>query len=101
MDMQDFEHVQESNNEPHGKIRVQPLTLTIKDVIWILTAVVSIVVAWGLYGSRISVLEVNQITANNELKELKDNVSKLKDKNIKQDKEILELQLKNHINPRD
>lgn len=91
------------NNVKNEKVKLQihPLTLSINDLVWIITAVVSIVVAWGMYGSRITVLEVNQLAANNEIKDLKDQLAKQKEENISRDKKILELQLKNHISPRD
>jgi len=91
------------NNVKNEKVKLQlhPLTLSINDLIWIITAVVSIVVAWGMYGSRITVLEVNQLTTNKEIAELKNELSKQKDENVARDKKILELQLKNHISPRD
>ncbi len=98
MKTEDLEKLSSSNGE-NGKIKVKlhPLTLDLKDVVWILTAVVSIVVAWGLYGSRITVLEVNQVTTNTQVKELRSDLEKQKDVNISQDKQLLELQLKNHI----
>jgi hypothetical protein len=91
---------QGDGDEKTGKINILPLTLTIKDAVWILTAVVSIVVAWGLYGSRITVLESNQLITNDNVKELKVQLEKQKDENIKQNQAILELQIKNHIPPR-
>lgn len=95
------------NDDKNEKVRVkiQPLSLTINDLVWIITAVVSIVIAWGMYGNRITVLETNQLYTTSQIKELKDDLTKQKEENAKEnskkDKEILELQLKNHISPRE
>lgn len=55
-----------------------PMTLTIRDVIFIIAAVASMVTAWGLFGTRLSVVEEKIIYISNNVSEIRNIVKDLK-----------------------
>ena len=49
-------------------------SLTIRDVVLIMAAVVSVVAAWGVYGTRLSLVERSNVTLTQELNETKEHL---------------------------
>lgn len=55
-----------------------PMTLTLRDVVFIIAAVASMVTAWGLFGTRLSVVEEKIIFISNNMVEIRNIVKDLK-----------------------
>ena len=55
-----------------------PMTLTLRDVVFIIAAVASMVTAWGLFGTRLSVVEEKIIYISNNMVEIRNIVKELK-----------------------
>jgi len=58
----------------NGKDLGNTASLTIRDVVLIMAAVVSVVAAWGVYGTRLSLVESSIVTQGEDIKELKETV---------------------------
>ncbi len=78
-----------------------PMTLTIRDVIFIIAAVASMVTAWGLFGTRLSIVEEKIIFISNNVSEIRDIVKELRkgekdqDMQIRNELDKLEMRLRN------
>ena len=69
-----------------------PMTLSIRDVVFIIVAVTSMVTAWGLFGTRLSIVEEKIIFISKNISEIRDIVKDLKDDEKDQD-ELMRLKL--------
>lgn len=68
----------EEHTSPEGeRIRV-PMTLTLRDVLLIIAAVASIVTAWGIYGTRLTVVESKALSLSNTIDEIKQTIKEIK-----------------------
>jgi len=74
--------------------RRSPITLHLRDVFLVLTAVVSIVAAWGMYGTRLSVAEEKLVSIGNNLSDIRQMVKDLK-KEGKSDQAVFRIELTN------
>lgn len=67
------------NNEKFrelGDTRV-PTILSLRDVFLMMTAVVSVMVAWGMYGARLSVVEEKMLTLKTGVSEIQRSIKEL------------------------
>jgi len=55
-----------------------PVTLSLRDVILILAAVISMVTAWGMFGTRLSIVEEKTITINKTIIEVRGILKEIK-----------------------
>lgn len=61
-------------NQPEnldGESAKIPMTLTLRDVVFIVAAVVSMATAWGMFGTRLSVVEQKVISIGNNIIEIR------------------------------
>lgn len=70
-----------------------PTMISLRDVVLIVAGVVSIVMAWGLYGTRLTVVEEKLVTMNGTVTELKREI-----KEIKTNVKTLDQKENNHLN---
>ena len=59
-----------------GKDLGNVASLTIRDVVLIMAAVVSVVVAWGVYGTRLSLVESAQVQESLDITEIKESLTR-------------------------
>jgi len=64
-----------SSDSDHIKI---PVTLTIRDMVLVIAAVVSMVTAWGIFGTRLSVVEEKIIFISSNMKDIRMIVKEIK-----------------------
>jgi len=89
---------QNTGSSEHIKI---PMTLTIRDVVLVVAAVVSMVTAWGIFGTRLSVVEEKIIFISNNMKDIRTIVRDLKKEDtivaddLRDELENLEVRLRN------
>lgn len=77
------------NDNETGVVHLRlPSTLTLKELIVVVGVVVSITLAWGMLGSRITVLENGAV----DRKELKTELEKLKESHHKLELQVKELE---------
>jgi len=71
-----------SNFEPldtqNAEYTKAPVTLTIRDVVIIVAAVLSMATAWGLFGTRLSVVEEKIIFIGDNLTEIRQIIKEIK-----------------------
>ncbi len=78
-----------------------PMTLTIRDVVLVVAAVVSMVTAWGIFGTRLSIVEEKIIFISNNTKDIRTIVKELKREDsmvtddLREKLESLEVRLRN------
>lgn len=75
--MSNGDNTNKSNASSSGHIKI-PMTLTIPDVVFVIAAVVSMVTAWGIFGTRLSVVEEKIIFISNNVKDIRSTVRELK-----------------------
>lgn len=98
--MTDDHKIDRQNGSKTGHIKI-PMTLTIPDVVFIVAAVVSMVTAWGIFGTRMSVVEEKIIFISNNMKDIRTTVKDLKTEDtvinddLREDLESLEIRLRN------
>jgi len=63
------------NSKKLNGITISP-SLSVRDVVLIMAAVVSVVAAWGVYGTRLSLVESANVTLNKQHIELKTNFNR-------------------------
>ena len=71
------DNVRNSPDNDGVRVRV-PASLSLRDVIYIIIAIVSITTAWGLYGTRLSVVEEKLLSIGNHLTEIKTEIKEIK-----------------------
>lgn len=78
-----------------------PMTLTIRDVVLVVTAVISMVTAWGIFGTRLSVVEEKIIFISDNMKDIRMIIKELKKEDImitddlREELKSLEIRLRN------
>ena len=87
------ENNEKETKEPSVSVRV-PMTLSIRDIVVIITAIVSIVISWGVVSTRLSLLEQRVVDIYKEQVSRRDTLDKFKEKDALHDQKILELQFK-------
>ena len=70
-----------------GDTRV-PAILSLRDVFLMMTAVVSVMVAWGMYGARLSVVEEKMLTLKNGVIEIQQSIKEMELETRRENKEI-------------
>jgi len=76
------------------------MTLTIRDVVLIVAAVISMAMAWGMFGTRLSVVEEKVVSIGNNLVQIRQIIKDLEvekntdDMKILDDLEDLEIRLR-------
>jgi len=75
--------IQPENHEG-GSAKV-PMTLTLRDVVFIVAAVVSMATAWGMFGTRLSVVEQKVISIGNNIVQIREMVKDLKQEDNRAD----------------
>lgn len=60
----------EQDHTSDGVIVRVPLRISLKDVIWILGMVTTVVLAWGMIGTRLSLLEQKDVYRDREIQRL-------------------------------
>lgn len=87
----------EKNRNSHNDVRVRvPATLSLRDVVYIVIAIVSITTTFMMYGTRLSIVEEKMLSIGNHLTEIKQDIKELrreyKDTRNKIDNDIGELE---------
>ena len=77
-----------------------PISLTLRDVVFIMAAVISMATAWGMFGTRLSLVEEKVITIGDNITQIRLTIKELKkdaedaDTSIQEDLENLEIRLR-------
>lgn len=71
------DHKDDDQQLENTHIRI-PTTVSLRDVIVVVLAVISIVTAWGVYGTRLSILEGKVVDINDGITELKQMIREVK-----------------------
>jgi len=69
----------ENNDSDHDKA---PMTLTLRDVVLIIAAVISMATAWGMFGTRLSVVEQKVISIGGNLVQIRQIIKELRVEDI-------------------
>lgn len=93
MSEENNERETKGTHEPSVSVRV-PMTLSIRDIVVIITAIVSIVISWGVVSTRLSLLEQRVVDIYKEQVTRRETLDTLKEKDAAHDQKILELQLR-------
>jgi cell division protein FtsL len=66
-------------NSPNNDIRVRvPASLSLRDVVYIIIAIVSITTTFMMYGTRLSVVEEKMLSIGNHLTEIKAEIKEIR-----------------------
>lgn len=78
-----------SNKQPQisGRVKI-PMTLPLRDVVLVMAAVVSIVTAWGMFGTRLSVAEEKLVSIGNNLNDIRQLVKDIRQEDKGEHKSI-------------
>ena len=69
----------EDDNTRHvGNVKI-PTILSLRDVFLMMTAVVSVMVAWGMYGTRLSVVEERMVTSKLHVTEIRQMIKDIRE----------------------
>ena len=85
---------------PDNESIKSPISLTIRDVVFIIVAVLSMATAWGMFGTRLSVVEEKVISIGDNIVQIRQTIKELKkdmhdaDMLIQEDFENLEIRLR-------
>lgn len=72
-------HQLENQDADHSKA---PMTLTLRDVVLIIAAVISMVTAWGMFGTRLSVVEQKVVSIGGNLVQIRQLIKELRTEDI-------------------
>lgn len=88
----------DSGNHNSGTVRVTvPSTISIRDVIVIMGAIVSVVVSWGFYGTRLSLVEERLVLTTASIDEIKQDIARVRTDFVEQHKVLHEIQRKQDV----
>jgi len=76
-------------NSPNNDVRVRvPASLSLRDVVYIIIAIVSITTTFMMYGTRLSVVEEKMLSIGNHLTEIKTDIKEIRDEHKEARSEI-------------
>jgi len=64
------EHEDKEVASSSGRFQI-PVTITFRDMVVVILTVISLVTAWGVYGTRLTLVEEKEVTINNSIDDVK------------------------------
>ncbi len=67
-----WSNIMSTDNQDDGTIKVRiPATLTLRDIVTFVALAVSVTMAWGVFGTRLTVVETQLVTMSKSYDEMK------------------------------